>query len=371
MTADANRAQFLAIIEGQGRIGDRFRSIRRLGTDGGGGSFSLLFEAEDEHQENRKVALKFLYPFERDAYRRECFERESVVLEQLRGQRDIIQLVAPRAEFTYILQPGFEIPLSYYAVEFAKSDLGALIESGVINAVTGLIYFRAMCRSVQRIHGSRIAHRDIKPPNFLVMHDDTIKLSDFGTARVLDGVTPGLLADYARFPPGDLGYVAPEMLASLHDDDPSIALVADIFALGSCLFEMYSGVPLGVLLFDHSFQADLIQAMGAVQRGRRIQTYHQFVTNIANARPLPSLAAFAPNMPRSIVSQVDDLYRSMAALDYRHRLKDFEHIFLKIKTCILVLENEEKIGRWREKRARERAAAIEKEQRNAARSGRK
>jgi serine/threonine protein kinase len=195
------------------------------------------------------------------------------------------------------------------------------------------------------------------------MPDGSIRLSDFGTARILDGTTPGLLADYAQFPPGDLAYVAPEMLASLHDDDPSIALGADIFSLGSCLFEMHTGIPLGVQLFDQSFQADLMQAMSAVKRGQRIRTYNQFVTNIANSHHLPTVAAFSPKIPRCIVNQVDDLYRSMAAIDYKSRIRDFEHIFLKLDRCIFTLQNEEKIRRWRQKREKERMAALEKRQR--------
>jgi serine/threonine protein kinase len=364
MIADPNREKLLKIIEEHGRIGERFCTIRRLGLEGGRGAFSLLFEAEDEHHKNNKVALKFLHPFEREPYRLECFDRECTVLSRLIGQRDIIQLVAPRSEFKYTFQPhGFEIPFPYFALELAKTDLGTLIETNAIDAHAALVYFRAMCRSVQRIHAQRIAHRDIKPPNFLVLNDDAIKLSDFGTARLLDGSTPGILADYAQFPPGDLGYVAPEMLASLHDDDPNIALGADIFSLGSCLFEMYSGVPLGVQLFDRSFQADLMQAMGAVRRGERIRTYDQFVPNMAASHPLPSLAGFAPDMPRSIVYQVDDLYRSMAALDYRYRLKDFDHVFLKVNRALLTLENQDKIRLWRERRDKEHAAALEKRRR--------
>jgi serine/threonine protein kinase len=362
MNPDPNRDKFLAMIEEKERIGDRFRAIRRLDANGGGGTFSLLCEAEDEQRGNAKVALKFLYPFERDVYRRECFEREAVVLERLKGQRDIIQIVAGRNEFIYVLDP-LEIPFVYYAVEIAATDLNALIEAEALDAGSILLHFRAMCRAVRRIHNLRIVHRDIKPANFLVMPDGSIRLSDFGTARILDGTTPGLLADYAQFPPGDLAYVAPEMLASLHDDDPSIALGADIFSLGSCLFEMHTGIPLGVQLFDQSFQADLMQAMSAVKRGQRIRTYNQFVTNIANSHHLPTVAAFSPKIPRCIVNQVDDLYRSMAAIDYKSRIRDFEHIFLKLDRCIFTLQNEEKIRRWRQKREKERMAALEKRQR--------
>src|SRR5882724_6693638 len=219
MAIDPNWESLFTAIEGQSDIGKRFSNLRRIAS----GTFSLLFEAADGQHEKTKVALKFRHPFEGDAYRRESFDRESEVLTRLAGQKHIIQLVAPRSEFLYNAG-AFNIPFPYYALELAETDLGTLIETNVMGAHAALEYFRFMCKAIKRIHKLRIAHRDIKPRNFLIMADGTLKLSDFGTARVLDGTTPGLLADYAQFPPGDLGYVAPVMLASLHDDDPYIAL---------------------------------------------------------------------------------------------------------------------------------------------------
>jgi serine/threonine protein kinase len=359
MIVDPNWESFLVAIEEQTEIAGRFLNPRRIGTNGGGGTFSLLFEAGDRQQNGTKVALKFRHPFESDAYRRECFDRESEILKKLVGQKHIVQLVAAKAEFFYNAG-AFNIPFPFYALELAESDLGSLIEANALDARDALAYFNVMCKAVRRIHKLEIAHRDIKPPNFLVMSDGTIKLSDFGTARLLNGSTLGILADYAQFPPGDLGYVAPEMLASLHDDDPSVAIGADVFSLASCFFEMFAGVPLGVQLFDESFQMDLMQAMGAVRRGQRIRTYDKFVMSIANSHPLPSIAAFSPDVPKCIVQQLDDLYRSMAAINYRYRLTDFEHIFLKIDRCIRTLENQENIRKWRERRDREHSARMKK-----------
>jgi serine/threonine protein kinase len=359
MIVDPNWESLLVAIEGQTEIAGRFLNPRRIGINGGGGAFSLLFEAVDRQQDGTKVALKFGHPFESVAYRRECFDRESEILKILVGQKHIVQLVAPKAEFSYNAG-AFNIPFRFYALELAETDLGSLIEAKALNARAVLGYFGAMCKAVRRLHKLEIAHRDIKPSNFLIMSDGTIKLSDFGTARLLNGAMPGILADYAQFPPGDLGYVAPEMLASLHDDNPSIALGADIFSLGSSFFEMFADVPLGVQLFDESFQQDLMQAMGAVRRGQRIRTYDQFVMSIVNSHPLPSIAAFSPDVPKCIVHQLDDLYRSMAAINYRHRLTDFEHIFLKIDRCIKTLENQENIRKWRERRDREHSARMKK-----------
>ncbi len=367
MSLDPQTEKLLEMIEQQRDIGGRFENVHRLGLDGGNGAFSLIFEAEDRQSNNAKVALKFLHPFERDDYRRRSFEREPGILARAIGQKDIIQLVAPRAEFSVVLQPwGFPIPFAYYALELASSDLGSSIESGGMSVTQVLFRFRAMCRAVQRAHSLGIAHRDIKPTNFLVMPDDSIKLSDFGTARMVGDGVSGLVRDYAGFPPGDLGYTAPEILASLHDDDARFGLAADIFALGASFFEMFSGVPLGVQLFDQTFQQDLLQAMAQVRRGERKRIYDQFIGGIANSVPLPSIGAFSPTIPGCIIPVVDELYRSTASLDYRTRVQDFGLVFLRISRALLVLENEKKIQEWRQRRQREHAAAVERQRRRAA-----
>jgi hypothetical protein len=127
---------------------------------------------------------------------------------------------------------------------------------------------------------------------------------------------------------------------------------------------MFTGVPLGIQLFDSAFQNDLIQAMAAVRRGDRQHVYDQLVGGLANSHPLPSVAAFVANIPACIVPTVDDLYRSLAALDYRQRRRNYDAgtILLKINRCILILDNQEKFRRWRERRDREREAALAKQQ---------
>ena len=178
--------RLLEIVESQAAIGGRFVRVRRLNANGGNGCFSLLFDADDNQQPGTRVALKFLYPFERSDYRRRSFNREADILSQLVGCRDIIQLIAPRSEFTHSLA-GFPIPFSYYVVERASNDLGSVVESGNLSPHEYLENFHIMCRSVQRIHGRGLVHRDIKPGNFLVMEDGSLRLADFGAALSLDG----------------------------------------------------------------------------------------------------------------------------------------------------------------------------------------
>ena len=345
------------LLEQTVSIDGRFTNLSRM-TGGSTGHFSALLSATDGAT-NRQIALKCLLPMFGGGYRDESFEREVLLLQELRGQSDIIQLVAPRAEFIQILHSdhGIEIPVtfSYFALELAKTDLGTIIANNTWNAEQLLIGFRSMCRGVQRLHSQLIAHRDLKPPNFLVMDDDTVRLSDLGTARRLDGLTPSL-AVYTG-PPGDVRYAAPELLAILHDAVPSVAFKADFFSLGAILFEMFAGTILGTRIYDSAFVADLAQAMLHVKPGQRQYVFDQLITAISDARPIPSVSTFGTGVPNSIRRPIDELVRALAALDYRKRLCDFSRVFNRINMCLLILRNEEKYQRWRAEKRRQREAA--------------
>jgi len=350
----AARQSLLQLIENLPNIDGRFVDIRRIGPEGGNGQFSLLFSALDKTT-GQRVALKFFNP-ERanEAYRVASFEREEQLLHSLVGQRDILQWVAPRSTVIQVVQvpqaPGlpplqWPLPLQYYVVELASTSVGSMLASGHWGAEKRLVAFRTMCRAIQRIHSNGIAHRDLKPDNFLVMHDGAVKLSDFGTARRLDARAQGLLPQYAM-PVGDPWYSAPELIAGLHDEEPRIAFVADIFALGATLFEMFAGTQLVLQLYDQQF-ANTLQLMVHIPIGQRKSMYDQLLSTIVGVRPLPSVAGFGAPVPACIRNQLDDLYRSMSSLDYRSRLDNYPRIFRQIDICLKIVRNEQAYTRWR------------------------
>jgi serine/threonine protein kinase len=300
------------------------------------------------------VAIKIFRPDRiRETYRYQSFCREAILLERLAGTPNVLGWVGKQDEYveSMVSTTGipFDLRFPYFAVELASEDVGAICRLGKWGPEQKLVAFREMCKAVQRIHKKEIVHRDIKPSNFLVMENGDIKLSDFGTARLIDGIEPPILANYPAAP-GDTRYASPEMHALLHDDDPSICQQGDIFSLGATLFELCTGAILGVQLFDASFAHDLAQAMGAVHKRDRRRIFLQYVQSIDAGHPLPSISEYASDVPASIRTLVDDLYRSLASLDYRRRLCDFEMIFLKLNQSLLVLRNEAKVSRWRKQK---------------------
>jgi serine/threonine-protein kinase len=86
-----------------------------------------------------------------------------------------------------------------------------------------------LAAALAHAHSQGVVHRDIKPANVLVdLPTRSLKITDFGTARVLDGVhtrTEVLL--------GSPSYMAPELLAGQPADEGS-----DLYALGVLLFEL-------------------------------------------------------------------------------------------------------------------------------------
>jgi serine/threonine protein kinase len=361
MPVSSGREAIIQIVERRTELDKRFSNIRRLGPLGGHGHFSILFRAYDKISE-KDVALKFYDPlrtFEPDApYRIGSFQREAKILEELSGEPNIIGWISPINQFTEKLDAGgisLDLPFTYFALELAETDLGSVINSQVLTAENILESFHLICTSVRRLHHRGYAHRDLKPTNFLIMSDGSVRLSDFGTAKKLTDSSPALSASYVC-PPGDLRYAAPEILAALLDDDPKLAFIADQFALGAVLFEMVTGNVLGLQLFDQRYREDLTQMMAAIKKGTRKEMFDRLIPSISDGHPLPNLFTFAPAVSLSILPLLDRLYKEMAHLDYRKRLDDFDRVWLRIESCLKVLKNEEAYLKLRERRQRAKAA---------------
>ena len=106
-----------------------------------------------------------------------------------------------------------------------------------------LSLLRQVCGAVSQAHRALVVHRDLKPGNILVTADGTVKLLDFGIAKVLDATDDG---DDSHTRPGSVlgtpAYMAPELLRGA-----LASTAADIYSLGVVSYELLAGrVPFDV-----------------------------------------------------------------------------------------------------------------------------
>jgi eukaryotic-like serine/threonine-protein kinase len=94
--------------------------------------------------------------------------------------------------------------------------------------------FREVCHAVQYAHRNLVVHRDLKPSNILVADDGTVKLLDFGIAKLLDEEDDGLTL--TKIPVMTPVYAAPEQIRG-----EVISTAADVYGLGVVLYEVLTG----------------------------------------------------------------------------------------------------------------------------------
>lgn len=132
---------------------------------------------------------------------------------------------------------------AYLILEYVDGiNLRDAISSGSVGSDEALEVVSKICGALEYAHSKGVVHRDIKPENILLGEDGTLKVADFGIAKILDesARTPTLTA--TRQVLGSLHYLAPEHLEAPEQVDHRV----DLYALGVVFYELLTGqLPLG------------------------------------------------------------------------------------------------------------------------------
>ena len=193
----------------------------------GRGGMGVVYEARQKSL-NRLVALKLLAP-ERagDPQFAARFEKEAQALAAL-NHPNIVGV------YDFGQAGGFYFLL----MEFVDGvNLRQLIHAKKLTPKEALSIVPPVCDALQCAHEHGIVHRDIKPENLLIDKAGTVKIADFGIAKIVgdsDGEdatakTEGTMAQ------GTPDYAAPEQSNGTADHR------SDIYSLGVVLYEMLTG----------------------------------------------------------------------------------------------------------------------------------
>lgn len=193
-----------------------------------GGSMGEVYKAKDLRL-GRTVALKFLpADLSRDSSARKRFLREA---------QAVAQLDHPHVATIYDTGET-EGGRAYLALAFYEGEtLQQKLERGPLPVPEAVGIARQIAKGLAAAHHRKIVHRDIKPANVVVLPDGTVKILDFGLAKVTGATTVTRLG----VSPGTPAYKSPEQTRGEGIDPRS-----DLWALGVVLYEMVTGrVPFG------------------------------------------------------------------------------------------------------------------------------
>ena len=133
-----------------------------------------------------------------------------------------------------VFDAGEEDGLYYITMELVEGrSLQALLDDGHSFPLPRVLrIMEQACSALQFAHERSVVHRDIKPANLMLTGDDTVKVTDFGTAKILQFGTVQQTAHVMGTP----SYMSPEQVKGRAVDGRS-----DIFSLGVMLYEMVTG----------------------------------------------------------------------------------------------------------------------------------
>jgi serine/threonine-protein kinase len=201
----------------------------------GAGGTGEVYRARDARL-GRDVAIKVLAEGSRlDTQGLRRFEREARVLASLNH---------PNIATLHAIEPfGHTQAL---VLELVEGDtLSERIALGALPLMAALAVARQIAAALGAAHEQGVVHRDLKPSNVKLRPDGTLKLLDFGLAKVGEGLPAGEAGGATLTMVGEPGlvmgtpaYMSPEQARGLPVDKR-----ADIWAFGCVLFEMLAGVP--------------------------------------------------------------------------------------------------------------------------------
>ena len=201
-------------------LDNRYEILELIGT----GGMAVVYKARC-HRLNRLVAIKILKDdFSREEEFRRRFHAEGEAVASL-SHPNIVQVydVSSSDNANFIVMELIDgITLKQY-----------MAKKGTLNWKETLHFAMQIAKALEHAHGRSIVHRDIKPHNVMVLKNGSVKVTDFGIARVMS--KSNTLTKEAL---GSVHYISPEQAKGSWVDNRS-----DLYSLSVVMYEMMTGRP--------------------------------------------------------------------------------------------------------------------------------
>ena len=201
-------------------LDNRYEILERIGS----GGMAVVYKARC-HRLNRLVAIKILKSdLAQDAEFRRRFHDESQAVAML-SHPNIVAVydVSHSDDLDYIVMELIDgITLKQYMQKKGEP----------LNWREALHFITQIMKGLSHAHSRGIIHRDIKPHNIMVLRDGSVKVADFGIARLTSAAQNTLTQEAL----GSVHYISPEQARGSYIDARS-----DIYSAGVVLYEMLTG----------------------------------------------------------------------------------------------------------------------------------
>ncbi len=263
----------------------RYRILGELGR----GAMGVVYRAEDPVLD-RQLAIKTVFVSTDDVERREYearFTQEARAAGKL-GHPGIVT----------IYDVGREGGMVYMAMELLEGvDLGAEAATRRFSVPEAVSIAERVADALSFAHDRGVVHRDIKPPNIMLVGGGRVKIMDFGIARMRSSdlkTQTGLMMGTPR-------YMSPEQVAGRPVDQRS-----DIFSLGTVLYELLTGTK----LFGGNDATEIMY-------------------NVSQLRPVP-----ASRINRQVPAMLDLVVARALEKDADERYQDAHQFGADLRACL-------------------------------------
>lgn len=260
----------------------------------GEGSYSTVLAATDR-QNLKEYAIKVLD-------KRHIIKEKKVKYVNI--ERDTLNRLTEHPGIVRLYYTFQDERSLYFVLDLASGGelLGVLKKLGSFDMECTRFYSAEILDSVAYMHSRGVIHRDLKPENVLLDRDMHVKITDFGTAKILPdpraqagvGESPGVgnptdgaETDRAMSFVGTAEYVSPELLR-----DKNACKASDLWAFGCIVYQLLAGRPpfkaaneyltfQKILALDYTFPdsfpevaRDLVERLLVLEPERRLPVEH-------------------------------------------------------------------------------------------------